>query len=865
MTSSTLTPPAPPARPTSTGKVPMASLRSVSVRNLAAHKVRLVLTVVAVVLGTAFITGSFVFTDTLKATFDKIITVSDKGLDVQVSPRKDTSAGVPVSLVPQLQAIPGVKAVQPQIQQTVVLVGADGKKIQGGGAPTIGGSWFPPDESITPAPTFVAGTAPTSADQVVINEGAAKFGHVKVGDQVRVILLSGAPLTETVTGIYHTSIDTGGYVGVLFEQSEALKIFTDGRHVDTIGMALNPGVSQQSVRDQVAALLPADLQAKTGDQVRADDQSALSKALSFVNIFLLAFGGIALLVGTFIIYNTFSMIVAQRLRELALLRAIGADRKQIRRSVLFEAGIIGVIGSVIGVVGGVGLAYGLRAFLNAINTGLPNGTLQLKPRTVIVAIIVGTGVTLLSAYSPARRAAKIPPVAAMREEFATTTSAGLRRRNIIGAGLLLAGIVATVAGVASRSAGSGASLIGLGLVGVAAGVMMLAPMLAAWIIGPLGRVIGRPFGTVGRLARTNAIRNPRRTAATAFALTLGLLLVSGIAVVGASSKASLNSIVDNEVRADYILNANEFGVPIAAAAAARKVPGVASVTEIHGLAATVNGSSSVSGGSGVDGPLDVIVKVTMLHGGGAPTGNSMLISKKTGQDKGWGVGTHVTLGEPGGTTVTETVTGVYADSLLLGPWLVSGDVYRQLTPSNEYVDEVALVHAVPGTDLTQLGTALTAATAPYYVVDVQNREQFKGQQADMVNSLLGILYGLLALAIVIAVLGIVNTLALSVVERRREIGMLRAVGMQRAQVRRTIYLESALIAMFGAVLGLAIGLTFGVLFTRTLASAGLKSLSVPWVQAVLFFVVAGVVGVAAALWPGIRAARTRPLAAISEG
>jgi putative ABC transport system permease protein len=838
-------------------------IRQVALRNLGAHKVRLLLTVIAIVLGTAFIAGSLIFTDTLKSTFDKIVTTSTKGLDVQVQPRKDNNPGVPVDLVDKLKAVPGVRAVEPQANGPIVLVAANGKKVQSGGAPSIGAAWTPADEQITPAPTFISGQAPSAADDVVINDSAAKKGDIKTGDHVIVITAAHDPQTVTVSGIYHTDVETGGYIGVLYTQAEALKLFTDGSHVATVSIAGRADVSQATLRDRVAAILPADLKAETGKQVEQDTRDDVQKALSFINYFLLAFGAIALLVGTFIIYNTFSMIVAQRVRELALLRAIGASKGQVGRSVVFEAGVIGLIGSIIGIGGGVGLAYGLKAFLDAVGSGLPGGGLVLSPRTVIVALLVGILVTLFSAYSPARRASKTPPVAAMRAEFATTTNASLRRRNIIGLVLTVIGAIATVGGATSDSAGTAASLVGLGLLGVGAGVLMLSPMLSRWVIGAIGAVLGRPFGTVGRLARTNSVRNPRRTAATAFALTLGLLLVSAISVVGASTKASLDTIIDTNVRADFILTNNTFGLPIQAAAAAAKVPGVQSLTEIHSVRTTINGSNA--SGIAVDGPVAAVVKVDFVSGGGLPTDADMQFSQTTAKDKKLSVGQQVTLTTPGGASVTEKITGIYKDNPLLGNWMVSGDTYRTLTPSNEYLDEVGLVVAVPGTDLATLRAGLETATDPYYVVNVQDRQEFKGTQAEQVNGLLGVLYALLGLAIIIAVLGIINTLALSVVERRREIGMLRAVGMQRAQVRRTIYLVSAMIAIFGAVLGVVIGLVYGVLFTRTLKSQGLGTVSVPWGQAVLFVVIAGVVGVLAALWPGIRAARTRPLEAIVMG
>jgi putative ABC transport system permease protein len=375
-------------------------------------------------------------------------------------------------------------------------------------------------------------------------------------------------------------------------------------------------------------------------------------------------------------------------------------------------------------------------------------------------------------------------------------------------------------------------------------------------------VIGRPFGPVGRLARTNAVRNPRRTAATAFALTLGLVLVTGIAVIGASFKASIDKLFENNVRADYILTTDyDVNVPPAAAQAARHVAGVASVTEFQTLRAEVDGKSRT--GSSVDGAIDPVMKVTMDAGSLDVAGRNMIVSKTTADDDHWTLGTKHTFVVPGVRPITLTVTGVFADDQLIGPWLVNGNVYRALTPKDRWADDVALVHARPGADLESVRAGLEKATNDFYVVDVRNRSEFQGYIAGQINGLLGLLYGLLGLAIVIAILGIVNTQALSVVERRREIGMLRAVAMQRKQVRRTIYLESLLIAVFGAALGVALGLTFGGLFARTLRSQGLDTISLPWGQAVLFLVLAAVVGVLAAVWPGFRAARTPPLAAVA--
>jgi putative ABC transport system permease protein len=844
-------------------RTPGNPMTTISVRNLRAHKVRLLLTVISVVLGTAFVAGSFIFTDTLKGSFDKIFLSATQGIDAQVTPRHEYDAGVPVALAQKIRELPGVRAVQPEISAPAVLVNSAGKRVEPGGAPSQAGTWTDAADSLTAPPTFLSGHAPVGPNEVVVNSGAAKKGAIHTGDHVRVVLPNAQVQQVTVSGIYRVKTDTGGYIGVLFSEQRALQLLTDGSHFSALDVAAKPGVSQHSVTAQIAGLLPSTLQAKTGDQVRADDTKGVSDALSFVNYILFAFGAIGLLVGTFIIYNTFSMLIAQRLRELALLRAIGASRRQIRRSVVLEAGIVGLIGSVLGLAGGVGLAYGLHALLDALDLGLPSGGLVVGVRTIVVALVVGTAVTVLSAYAPARRAATIPPVAAMREEFASPSAASLRRRTVIGATVGALGVLVTVAGALSSSAGSGAALVGLGLVAACAGAMLLSPVLARWIIGPLGRLIGRPAGAVGRLARTNAVRNPRRTAATAFALTLGLVLVSGIAVLGSSMKASVNSLFDTNVKADYILTTSvAVQVPAGALAAAAQVPGVGSLTQLHDLSAVIDGKHE--SGTGVDGPLGAVFAIDLKHGRADVGGNHLMVSTTFAKDHHLAVGSRLTLSRPGGASVAETVAGVYADNQLLGPYLASGEVYRTLTPRNEWAGIVGLIKAAPGTNLAQLRTGLEQATSSYYVVKVQDRAQFKGSLAAQVNGLLGLLYGLLVLAIVIAILGIVNTLALSVVERRREIGMLRAVGMQRKQVRRTLYLESALIAVFGAVLGLGLGLVYGSLFTHALRDQGLKVLSVPVGQSVGFLVLAAVVGVLAALWPGIRAARTRPLAAITQ-
>jgi putative ABC transport system permease protein len=832
----------------------------VSLRNLAAHKLRLALTVLSVVLGTAFVTGSFVFTDTLGHTFHGIFSDVAKGVDVQVSGPDEHGRGVPVADLPRIAAVPGVRAVDPQISGQIVLLAADGRPVHSGGAPTQGLAYTDPAHQVGPGYTFIAGTPPAGPGEIALNKGAMKLAKLTLGDHTRILVPSRDTVAVTVTGVYDTKTDTGGYVGALFARDQALQLFTDGSHVNTVNVA-GTGLSPEALRDRLRQDVPG-LTYKTGAEVTKQTQDDVSTVLRFINYFLLTFGAIALLVGTFIIYNTFSMLVAQRLRELALLRAIGASRRQVNRSVLLEAVAVGASGSVVGIGAGIGLAYGLRTLLNSSNLGLPSGPLQLQPRTVVIALVVGVLVTVFSAYAPARRAAGTPPVAAMRQDLVATGSS-LRRRTAIGIGSGVLGAAALTGGAVLPGGGGAAGLVGLGALLLILGVLLGAPALSRPVVGALGAALAGPFGAIGRLARTNAVRNPRRTAATAFALTLGLMLVSAIAVFGASAKFEINRLVDNTVTADYVLTGPDaVGVPYRAGQAVAGVPGVQSTVAIHPVTVRIGGSTQ--SGTAVDGPLTDQVAFDLISGSSRLGAHDLLVAEDTANSHHWRLGSQLPARTLDGVPAPLTVTGIYRPNQLLGPWLTSGDYYRQVTPAPLLMDEALLVKARPGTNLASLRTGLENATDPYLVVKVQTKQEFKGDRATAINQLLGILYGLLGLAIVIAVLGIINTLALSVVERRREIGMLRAVGILRTQLRRAIYLESTLIALFGAILGLGLGLTFGALFVRTLRDEGLEHIAIPYGQSVVMLVLAALVGVLAALWPAARAARTRPLEAIAD-
>ncbi|WP_282779447.1 FtsX-like permease family protein [Nocardia sp. CC201C] len=837
-------------------------MRKVALRNLAAHKVRLVLTVLSVVLGTAFIAGSFVFTDTLQRTFDNIFANQARGVDVRISPEEQQSIGVPLTLVDKVTAMDGVRTVAPGANGPVTLL-KDGKVVQTGGAPTIGEAYLPPERAVAEPQRFVDGGPPSEPGQVAINQGGADRAGLRVGDPVTVVTPAKGNVAATISGIYQLDGGgaTGGFIGLQFDYDEAMRLFTDGKHVAYLDIAARPGTDPDQLRSEIVTALP-DYKVQSGDEVREDMKQQLGDALKFINYFLLAFGAIALIVGTFIIYNTFSMLVAQRLRELALLRAVGASRGQVGRSVVGEALIVGLVGSALGLAAGIGLAYGLAALLNAFDLGLPTGAMAVLPRTVAVALVLGVVVTVVSAYAPASRAARVPPVEAMREEFASH-SESLRLRTIAGAVLAVIGVALVVLG-AQNTGGNAAATVGIGAAALILAVLFASPALSRPVLAGLG-VLVRPFGPVGRMARNNAIRNPRRTAATAFALTLGLMLVSAIGMLGASAKASVGELVDKGVQADYMLSGPPgalIGVPLQATDEVKAVPGVEEAVAFHGLALKVGGDQVF--GTVPEGPLDRVLSYEIQQGSDSLGDNQILASETLASDNGWQVGQTVEVAGVDGKKYQVEVAGIYADTQLLQALVAPMSLYEQTVPTSFRSSFMVAVDAAPGTDLATLRTDLEQATEKYGNVQVMDREDFKGVQGRQIDTMLAILYGLLALAVVIAILGIVNTLALSVVERRREIGMLRAVGMQRPQVRRSIYLESMLIAIFGAVVGVILGLGLGIGFLRTLQDLGLGTIAVPWGQIVGMLIASGVVGVLAALWPAVRAARTPPLAAIAD-
>jgi putative ABC transport system permease protein len=607
--------------------------------------------------------------------------------------------------------------------------------------------------------------------------------------------------------------------------------------------------------------LPADSEVVTGEAFAKETRDAIKKGLGFINKFLLVFAFIALFVGGFIIFNTFSMLVGQRTRELALLRAVGASRAQVQRVVFGESLVVGLVGGIVGLLLGMALATGLKALFAAFGLDI-TGSLPVAPRTVVLSMVLALVVTTASAVIPAIRASRIPPMAALRDDFVPKVGS-LRIRGGIGIGIAVAGVASVVAGLIPEDVKW--PLLGLGAALVVLGTLVAAPLLTR----PVVRVVSWPFvatrGTVGRLARENALRNPRRTATTASALMIGLALISAFTVVAASTKASVSDLVESQLKADFVVTGGQaaFGDGVGQALAA--TPSVASVAQIGSLQLDVEGDSLPSVAATSQG-LDDNIDMTMLSGDlTALDSGQLLINQSTAEDKGWAVGDTVTATLGTLKDQQYTVGGIYEDNQVLGSGIVvPRSTYEKAVPSSLRYDYAVFVKAADGIDPESLRPAIVKTVKPYLILSVENGDEFVDSQAQQINQVLYLLYGLLALSVIIAFFGIVNTLALSVFERTREIGLLRAVGLTKRQLRRMIGIESVATSVFGAVLGCLVGLGLGIALQRGLVSDGLEVLKVPVVSLIVFVILAGVAGMIAAIFPAWRAVKLDMLKAISS-
>lgn len=844
-------------------------MRHAVVKSLLAHKLRLALTAISVVLGVSFITGTLVLTDTLSRTFDTLFGDVYKNTDVVVRAKAaftdiqsaDSREPVPAGVLDKVRTVNGVTEEVGEVEGYAQLVDPNtGKAVTTGGAPTLGETWT--GSALSPL-RLQSGRGPTSAGEVAIDASTADRRHIRVGDRVKV-LLRGPVQSATVVGIvrFGSSGNAAGATIVAFDPTTAQRQLGVPGTYTSISIKGAAGVSQSTLRDRVAGELPTGYEALTGKALAKETASQIQQALGFIKTFLLVFAVIALFVGSFIIANTFSMLVAQRTRELALLRAVGASRRQVTRSVLAEALVVGVLGATVGLAFGLLVAVGLQALLGAFGAGLPKGPLVFKPATAVWAYVVGVGVTTIAAYLPARRASKIAPVAALRDDVALPERS-LRRRAV-------AGVMATAVGAAAMAAGlagagsTPALLVGLGALVVFIGVATLSPFASRPVIRVLGAPLGRLFGTAGGLSRENALRNPRRTAATAAALMIGLALISAMTVMASSVKSSTSQIIDRSLGADYLAHsANYQGFSTDLASKVAAAAGVRSVSTLR------FGKVQVGAGGNTDviatqpeGVQDAL-NLHLAQGSIAGVGDrGLLVDEKVAKEKHWRVGqvVPVTFARTGRQQLT--LAGTYSENQVAGKYLISTATYDKNFSS--HLDNILLVAGRHGVPAKTTKAAVTAAAAAFPNVTVEDQTEFKKSQSKQVDQLLGLVTALLGLAVLIAVLGIVNTLALSVIERTREIGLLRAVGMSRRQLRRMIRLESVIISVFGALLGLVVGVVFGWALVRALKNDGISTLVIPVGQLALYVVLAGVVGVLAAVLPARRAAKLNVLRAVAS-
>lgn len=837
-----------------------------TVKGLLAHRLRLALTALAIVLGVMFVSGTLVLTDTLHSTFTTLFNnvYQNVNFEVRAKAAFTESAGgavrkpIPDSIAATVGAVPGVQYAGGTVSGLAQFVARDGKAITTGGAPTVGLS-YEPNQQLSSL-HLSQGLPPTTPNQVVMDAGTAGTYHFRVGDPVR-ILLAGPPKTFTISGIvqFGTANNLAGATIAAFDLPTAQQLFNRVGLYDAIDILSKPGVNQAQLQRSIAQVLPPGVEVVTGQTVANEQVSFINQALSIFSTALLIFAFIALFVGGFTIFNTFSIIVGQRTRELALLRILGASRRQVFRSVLGEATIVGVLASLIGLGFGVLAAVGLVALLKGFGITLPSGPLVFQFRTVVVALLIGVGVTVVSAISPARRAVRIPPVAAIADHQGGDDQSS-NRRIIIGSALTVLGVAALALGLTKPAI----QFVGIGAVGIFIGAGMLAPLVARPMSSAIGRPLARLLGISGRLGRQNSMRSPRRTAQTSAALMVGLALVSTIAVFGASLSKSATASVDQAISADYIVSGSSNGVggfSASVANAARLVPGVTSVSSV--FISRFKFRNSVSTVTAVSpNRLSDTVILRMASGSGVPAlaAGDLLIDTTTANTKHLLVGSIVPVAFALTGSGTMRIGGIFKPNALIGSLVVGQGFYQ--THFDNQLPIAVLVRTSQGAN-TSGEAALTAALKAYPSVKIQTRAQFEQAQQAKVNQLLGVVYVLLALAVLIALIGIVNTLILSVFERTHEIGLLRAVGMRRRQVRSMIRSEAVILSIFGAIIGVVIGTGLGVALAASLKQQGITDIVVPFTSLIVFVLIAALLGLGAASWPARRAAKLDVLAAIA--
>lgn len=844
-------------------------------KGLAAHKVRFLLTALSVLISVAFMTGTSVLTGTIQKTFDDLFADIYRGTDAVVrSPQvldSDFGAGqrpnVPASLVAVVRTAPSVETAAGNVQGPYAqVVDKLGKAIGGNGPPTFGLGWQ--TNSALNQFRIVDGRAPRAADEIVVDRHTAEEGKSAIGDRVT-ILTNKPPRKYTIVGIarFGTADSLAGASITLFAMNEVQRIGNSVDEFGEISVIGKPGFSQEEVRKNIAATikaaeLPKKYEVITGKAITQENQDAINDQLGFLRIGLTIFALIALIVGAFIIYNTFSIVVAQRLREMALLRAIGASRRQVLVSVIGEAIAVGVIASAMGIVGGIGLAIGLKALLNAVGFGIPGSGVEVAPFGVISAFLAGTFVTLVSAVVPARQAARIPPIAAMRS-VALERPINRPVRSAIGLVITAAGVALLLTGLFGDT---GLLAVGIGALLILLGVFVLSPLFAHGLALAIGAPLTKIKGITGNLARENAARNPRRTATTGAAVMIAVSLVGFITIFAASANASISSAIDQQLKTDYIITAGAgngppTGLSPALDQAIAALPEIQAVAPVRLGEVGINGDRSfVNAISGTAGSQ--VIDLDGVAGSLAAIDNQgIAVSERKADDNNWKIGTTlpVTFVQTG--KVPLKVAYIYKSNTF-GDYFISLKTYEKNFP--DQLDFLILAKLKAGVTAEQGRTAIEPLVKPYPTAKLKDNAQYKADQKEQVNQVLALFYVLLFLAVIIALIGITNTMTLSIYERTRELGLLRAVGESRRQTRSMIRWEAVIIALLGTVLGVVIALFFGWAVIEALKDSGFTTFSPALPQLAFIVVFGGISAVFAAILPARRAARLDILDAISH-
>ncbi len=846
----------------------------ITLDNLWARKFRLLASSVAVLVGVAFMSGTLVLADTMGRTFDGLFADIFEGVDVVVRGEQavdddqftfggGTRPRFDEAVVELVAAVDGVAAAGGEVEGYAQIVGGDGEPLGDPmGAPTLGVIWSD-IEQINPL-ELVDGRAPGAVDEVVIDRGSSRAGDLAVGDATTVLTVSG-PVEVTVVGIATWGeVDSPlGASITAWDLASAQEVLGEPGRLDAISVVAEDRVGQAELRDRIAEVVPEGTEVITGEAITAEGQSEVREALGFFNTFLLVFALIALFVGSFIIYNTFSILVAQRSREMALLRAVGASRQQVLGATLLEAAVIGLIASVLGLVAGVGVAGLLKGLLAALGLEVPAGGTVVTAGTVVAAFVAGLGVTVAAAIIPARRASMVAPVAALSAAAveAPTRSLG---RSIAGLAVTAFGILLIASGL-FLEVDNAVVFVGLGAAVTFVGVAVIGPLLAR----PAARFLGAPLprwrGVAGKLARQNAMRNPRRTASTAAALMIGVALVAFITIFAESARASVREAIGESFRGDIVVDSGSFGdggFGPDLNDGVRGIEGVAATSPLRIAPASVDGESTVF--VAVDpSALEQIFDIGVEAGSLAELdGRSVALHRDAADDRGIGVGDTLAVRFVEGGEQELRVGAVFSNRDLVGSdHVVATEVLDTYAPGQG--DLLVLVDVADDVAPEQVRAAIEEVAAAYPTASVLDLGEFADQQAASFDPILGLVYVLLALAVLVALLGIANTLALSIHERTRELGLLRAVGMTRRQLRSSVRWEAVIIAVFGSLLGLVIGLFFGWVMVRALAEDGFTEFRVPLVQLLLIAVIATLAGVLAAVIPARRAARLDVLDALA--